>query len=130
MPPDPLDAGSRTGPTLFTTAEGLFWRQRINNELNSAMVLERNIARAHAINSQPRPYLNAPSKTGNPPTTFSAQSARLSSSGAREHAARNYRARTGAWPLQNSRYPTVDDVISLARYGQSPSNPNKPVPWR
>eukprot|EP00966_Prymnesium_polylepis_P148518 3430805-Prymnesium_polylepis.1 len=87
---DPLFAGSRTGPTLFTTAQGLFWRQRINSEYESAMLLEKRIARANAINSRPRPFENKPSKTGMPPTTFSAQLARLNTEKARQSAARTY----------------------------------------
>lgn len=126
----PIDAGSRTGPTLFTTAEGLFWRQRVNSEYASAMLLEKRIARANMINSQPRPFLNTPSKTGMPPTTFAAQLAKLNTAKARESAARTYQFRNGAWPLPNKRYPNVDDVISMARSANPPSSPNRPVPWR
>ena len=125
-----IDAGSRTGPTLFTTAEGLFWRQRINSEYASAMLLERRIARANEINSRPQPYANKPSKTGMPPTTFAAQLARLNTQKARESAAKTYQFQTGSWPQAARRYPNVDDVLSLARAADPPSSPSRPVPWR
>ncbi|KAL3923721.1 MAG: hypothetical protein SGPRY_004133 [Prymnesium sp.] len=118
-----------SGPTLLTTTQAAFWQQRIHSEFGSALLLERRMARANSIYAQPRTADRQPSKAGMPPTTLSAQLARLKSSKSQEQALRNVRLQTGSWPTLK-RYPNVDDVLSLARAASPPCSPQRPPPWR
>ena len=128
--PREIFSGSRTGPTLITTADGLFWSQRVASELASAKRLEQTIRKQNEIATRPRLDLNKPFLTGMPPTTFSLNYARLKTAQMRETAARSYQAENGSWPPIARRVPNVDDVLELSRSAQ-PASPMKGlIPWR
>jgi len=128
--PREVFVGSRTGPTLITTADALCWAERVKQEEASAAKLSRSIQRASERASRPVLNVNKPYLTGMPATTLSASWAKLKTAQQRELATVSYQSSHGSWPKLGKRYPNVDDVLALARSAQ-PIAPSKGLtPWR